>query len=389
MNICDIAFSTEWFLTIPGMLITGGVILLIIALIMLIVSSSKGKKKKASQNNTPAVADMGMSMGTPAMDAGMPVQDNMAGIGAMPSANMGVMPEMPTVSEQMVAPQPTVEPVAPVTPTLEIQDSVPASMPTAPEVPAMPEIPAMQMPEVNVSPSINEIPMAETTPMNSFSSNPVPEPVVPMAGVISPVEQQPTAIPNPVVDIPVIEPVATVEPVVSSIPNVGVVATETIPVEQPPEMNSVPAFNDLSSGNVGQNLNSFGGPSVQEEARPIYGGANPLEATQNLPKIDVHHEPYSGGRKVVPDPDIAQPSVIPSIDTVPSVPTVESVPTSNTVVPQQINPVEINPAGSMPMNDVVPPITEPIPAATPAQSVAMPSYDAVQPTSPVADVEQL
>ena len=42
----NIAFSTEWFLTIPGILITCGVILLIIALIMFIVGSTKGKKNK-------------------------------------------------------------------------------------------------------------------------------------------------------------------------------------------------------------------------------------------------------------------------------------------------------------------------------------------------------
>lgn len=37
-------FDFSWFLTIPGMLITGGVLLLIIALIILIVTSSKKKK---------------------------------------------------------------------------------------------------------------------------------------------------------------------------------------------------------------------------------------------------------------------------------------------------------------------------------------------------------
>ena len=42
MNI--MAFSFDWFLTVPGMLITGGVLLLLIALIMFIVTSVKSKK---------------------------------------------------------------------------------------------------------------------------------------------------------------------------------------------------------------------------------------------------------------------------------------------------------------------------------------------------------
>lgn len=45
MNLLEMAFTVDWFLTIPGILITCGVVLLIVALIMFIFSSVKGKKK--------------------------------------------------------------------------------------------------------------------------------------------------------------------------------------------------------------------------------------------------------------------------------------------------------------------------------------------------------
>lgn len=38
-------FSLDWFLSIPGLLITGGVLLFLIAFILLIVTMLKGKKK--------------------------------------------------------------------------------------------------------------------------------------------------------------------------------------------------------------------------------------------------------------------------------------------------------------------------------------------------------
>src|SRR5699024_9385403 len=50
-------FSLDWFLSIPGLLITGGVLLLLIALIILIVTSRKKKDKNDSTAATePAQA---------------------------------------------------------------------------------------------------------------------------------------------------------------------------------------------------------------------------------------------------------------------------------------------------------------------------------------------
>lgn len=41
-----------------------------------------------------------------------------------------------------------------------------------------------------------------------------------------------------------------------------------------------------------------------KEKRQIYGGADPLDATRELPKIDVHHVPYSGGKIEMPTPKV-------------------------------------------------------------------------------------
>ena len=40
------SFQFDWFLTLPGMFITGGVLLLLVALIILIVTNKKSKKAK-------------------------------------------------------------------------------------------------------------------------------------------------------------------------------------------------------------------------------------------------------------------------------------------------------------------------------------------------------
>ena len=53
-------FSLDWFLTIPGMLITGGVLLLVIALTILLVTSSKAKKGKKKEKEEARMEDIGL-----------------------------------------------------------------------------------------------------------------------------------------------------------------------------------------------------------------------------------------------------------------------------------------------------------------------------------------
>ena len=49
MHILAINFDLNWFLTIPGMLITGGILLLLIALIIFIATSGSSKKNKKKE----------------------------------------------------------------------------------------------------------------------------------------------------------------------------------------------------------------------------------------------------------------------------------------------------------------------------------------------------
>ena len=150
-------FSLDWFLTVPGMFITGGVLLLIIALVILIVTGKKSKKEKAAANadvsatDPNAMAAQGgpqptmVAPGVPVGDPAMAVQPEMVAqpVGVAPvdpmaaapvvDPTMMAQPEMvaqpveamsvdamaaPVVDPTMMA-QPEVAPVAPVVPNAE------------------------------------------------------------------------------------------------------------------------------------------------------------------------------------------------------------------------------------------------------------------------------
>ena len=81
------------------------------------------------------------------------------------------------------------------------------------------------------------------------------------------------------------------------------------PVVSTTEINSVPTISNEESlempnaTNLDKTMVSvYGGANPADaianvnvdEHKPIYGGNDPLEATQNLPKMDEHHEPYGG-----------------------------------------------------------------------------------------------
>ena len=181
----EMAFSIDWFLTVPGILITVGVILLIIALIMFVTSSMKEKKGEAA----PSVLE-----------------------------NNNVE-ETPVVEVEEV-----VEPVSVETPLIDAVSE---------------EVVVPSFEGDNVIPTVEEEPVEETKD-NSFIPADLDE-------VVMPVEE---------------------------VNNDTVVSTEEVNLENNFEIPE---------------------PIAEVEHRPIYGGADPLEATQTLPKMDVHHEPYSGG----------------------------------------------------------------------------------------------
>lgn len=207
------AFSIDWFLTVPGILITVGVILLIVALIMFVASSMKEKK------------------GEPA----------------------------PSVLENNQVNDTTVTEVQEV-----VEEPVNVETPISVEQPASVETPLIDT-------------VSEEVIVPSFEGD----------NIIPTVEEQE----------------------VSTVEQNNVVENSFIPADVDLEEIIVPTAevnNNVVSTTEMNQENSFEIPEpiVEVEHRPIYGGADPLEATQTLPKMDVHHEPYSGGTievNVVPE----------------------------------------------------------------------------------------
>lgn len=135
---------------------------------------------------------------------------------------------------------------------------------------------------------------------------------------------------------------ATVEPVVITEPEVT-----NIPVEEPvvnnyvEEATSVINIPDMEAENqevepvgVSENSSVYGGEtpvvdfsSQEEKPVTIYGGNDPLDATQTLPKMEENHVPYGGS---YPEVRIVEPTVqdvvpTPVEETVIQMPTIEPV----------------------------------------------------------------
>ncbi len=296
MSVLAINFDLNWFLTIPGMLITGGILLLLIALIIFIATSGSGKKKKSEiKTDEPApVAD--------------PAVANPMDMNAIPPMGMGpVAPVEPSVVSEMVNPTP----VAPVVePT-----------PVVPE-PVMPE------PTVNVQP-IDSAPVAPTfvPPVTEPVVEPTPAPVVPE---------------NPVPPTPEVSIYGGVSPIV---PNV-----EQEPVE-----------------------------------RPIYGGANPMDATQAIPIIE--QTPHVEYGVPVEEP---KESPIPAVDIQPAPVAQEPTPSSVTAENEPANDIaNIQP---QPQENPVPEIaSEPVAVepAAPVDEMPIPSVTVENPISATPSVENV
>lgn len=231
MNILAINFDLNWFLTIPGMLITGGILLLLIALIVFIATSGSGKKDKLQDKNNVAtnnpISNDSVNELNSTMNQGVPP------ITPVDSANINsINQEMPQATVT-----PVMEPVQEVTPI--VQEAPVVSAPTV-EI-ATNETPA----EVNA----NFIPPVVDTPVTSetiqpqvqeVSPAPMPAPEVSIYGGVSPIANvQPKEEPqrqiyggaNPLdatQAIPIVEPVQHVE--------------YGVPVE--PKIEEQPMFNE-------------------------------------------------------------------------------------------------------------------------------------------------
>ena len=248
----------EFFTSVPGMLISGGVLLLVIALIILLVQHKKAKKASGQvvdQGNAQPQAEVGVAqpmVGDPNAPVAAP---EAAAPGPMPVDSMNAMPE-PVPVAPMPAPEPVPVEAQPgvmdqVTPVANTDNVVmPAEVPMA-QGEVMPEpIPQTEAEQVQAMPQPTVIPDDQVANVAPVAA-PEPAPVEPITPEVAP------------------------EPQVAVVPEAPVAQPEPQPQPQPQ-----PTI--------------YGGadPSVvpqvtQDNNTPhqIYGGADPMENTQTIPSV--------------------------------------------------------------------------------------------------------
>lgn len=227
----------DWFTTIPGILVICGVILLVIAIILFIAGNKKAKKEEMVQTNP--VTESANTMNT----------------------------EVNTTAETNIG-EVNVQEVSPV---MEQASTIPTE---------------------SVSLENNELPKMKVESNNDVSPIQIEEPVqIPSEEIHieEPVKISDTEIHNEEASIP--EPVS-IPSIDNSVNSMDTVSDETsfnipIPTEKP-------SFDNTSTSIYG-GASPISNISMNEE-KPvtIYGGNDPLEATQSIPKVEEHHEPYGG-----------------------------------------------------------------------------------------------
>lgn len=227
----------DWFTTIPGILVICGVILLVIAIILFIAGNKKAKKEEMVQTN--------------------PVTESAS------TANT----EVNTTADTNIG-EVNVQEVSPV---MEQASTIPTA---------------------SVSLENNELPKTEVESNSDVSPIQTDEPVqIPSEEIHieEPVQISDIEIHNEEVSIPEPVSVPSIDDSVNSVDTVSDETSFNIPI--PTEM---PSFDNTSTSIYG-GASPVSNISINEE-KPvtIYGGNDPLEATQSLPKVEEHHEPYGG-----------------------------------------------------------------------------------------------
>jgi len=262
------SFSPDWFLTPPGLLITGGVLLLLIALVILLTSN-----KKKEEGSTEAM---------PAMESTV-------------SADLQNGPTVETAPAQSIDLTPSVNNVQVETPAVNIE--TPNSEVAVGGV-ATPE-------PVNVAPPVQASAFGQPTPATyEIPSQPAPEINIP-----SPAVAEPT-IPEPAI-------------------------TPAVPEEVKPAVSIYGGVNPVET--------------VKNTAEPvapvIYGGADPLENTAPIPKVESHtlyNQPEAKVVAPVQDVVTAQPTAIVN-NSEPAIPDISSNPVQNVqpvAQPSAVPPVQ-------------------------------------------------
>lgn len=271
-------FDFSWFLTVPGMLITGGILLLLVALIIFIVTSrgeKEPKEEKPKKEKKGKKADQPIASET--------VQS--------------VPVDIPTVAPPIMNEAQNVEPVVVDSTTKEAGMGI---------------FPSQTM-------------GIENNRMGN-SEMPIPDPSSTIMPTMDPVNQEP----SPIIGVNPLPDMTNVQPEMDHSPSIPI---EPMPVGM----------------EEGKNVSVYGGvdPTIktmeQESPRPIYGGANPMDATQSIPIQPVQHFAYGVPveapieEPIVPEVNIPEVSPEPvNIEPIPPVqeveiPTVTAMETENTI----------------------------------------------------------
>lgn len=227
----------DWFTTIPGILVICGVILLVIAIILFIAGNKKAKKEEMVQTNP--VTESANTMNTE--------------VNTTADTNIGEV----NVQE--------------VSPVMEEASTIPTE---------------------SVSLENNELPKMKVESNNDVSPIQIEEPVqIPSEEIHieEPVKISDTEIHNEEASIPKPVSIPSIDNSVNSMDTVSDETSFNIPI--PTEK---PSFDNTSTSIYG-GASPISNISMNEE-KPvtIYGGNDPLEATQSIPKVEEHHEPYGG-----------------------------------------------------------------------------------------------
>lgn len=179
--------------------------------------------------------------------------------------------------------------------------------------------------------------------------------------------------------------IPSVVPSVEEVPTVpveGVASVSTDEVVPPVDANTT----------LNQDQQAYGGeiPAASfemPEVKPvtIYGGNDPLEATQSMPKMEEHHEPYGGALNEAKIVEPSVESVVPTpVEEVISVPEVN--PSIDTVVPEVKEESVVAPT----IDEVTPvaqPVIEEVPTVAPVESAVEEVAPEVTPVSESTPVE--
>ena len=331
MNITEfMSFDLEWFTTLPGLLITGGVIVLLIALIIFIISNKKADKNKeeevassdvatsdvsaSAELNTPEQVAEVAPIVVPSIDnnmAAMPINTDPAPMGFNPGEN-GTYTSRGSVN--ILGELPVEQPTSIPTPVVNTNDNV--VVPTVAE-PAQPVVNDFNVNNTMPSNNVVDFTAVANTPVEPIQSQ-----VVEVPTVVTPVQE---------VAQPQVAPVAPVEPVVQQ-------------EVQPTIYGGVNPINAVNNATA-----------VNDVKPVIYGGANPLENTTTIPRM-TNHEAYNASANIVSEP-VQQPAPIepvqPQVVEAPVVP----APVQETVQPQVVPAAPVEPVAAEPVIQPTMPMT--------------------------------